>query len=42
MPDEDKSFGGSLVLDFEKVMTSRENDLITAMDTQKPRQNSGA
>ena len=25
MPDEDKKFGGSLVLDF-RVMTSREND----------------
>ena len=27
MPDEDKNFGGFLVLDFRKVMTSRENDL---------------
>ena len=27
IPDEDENFGGSLVLDFGKVMTSRENDL---------------
>ena len=27
MPDEDKNFRGSLVLDF-KMMTSRENDLL--------------
>ena len=29
LPNEDKNFGGSLVLDFSlKVMTSRENDLL--------------
>ena len=28
IPDEDENFGGSLVLDFRKVMTSRENDLL--------------
>ena len=29
MPDEDKKFGGPLILDFQKVMTSRENDLLS-------------
>ena len=27
MPDEDKNFRGCLVLDFKKMMTSRENNL---------------
>ena len=32
MPDEDKNFGGSLVLDFG-VMTSRENDIYSLFCT---------
>ena len=26
MLDEDKNFGGSLILNFKKIMTSHEND----------------
>ena len=32
IPDENENFAGSLVLDFRKVMTSRENALLSRLD----------
>ena len=34
MPHEDKDYDGSLVLDFRKAVTSRENDLYSGEHNQ--------